>query len=471
MRTEATVSDGCAIRDRYATQGVDATRGRDRILDLDARHVLVPWKAQGGARGTPIVRAEGCYFWDADGRRYFDFTSQFVFANFGHGERRVSDAIARQAAQLPVMASAFATEPRAEAAALVAEIAPGDLDRVFFSTSGAEANEAALKMARDLTGRPLLLSRYRSYHGSTMGVMTLSRDHRSWPFEPGIPNVIYAPTCDPYRCRFAPEVGRCTDCAEHCARDLEEVLTANGPSRVAGVFLEPIVGANGVIVPADGYLERVREICDRDGILLIADEVMTGLGRTGRWFAVDHWGVVPDILTTAKGITGGYVPMGVTVVREALATQWLDRPLVHGHTYSGHALGCAAIVASIDVYREDGLVERSAELGGYLLEEARALMDRHVAIGDVRGKGLFVGLELVRDRRTKEPFVDPTRKPAGPTAKDRVLARLWERGVYVMSGQSSVIVLAPPLTVTRDELAEHLAILDDALELADAETR
>ncbi|HEY8867981.1 MAG TPA: aminotransferase class III-fold pyridoxal phosphate-dependent enzyme [Candidatus Limnocylindrales bacterium] len=437
---------------------------------VDDRHVLVPWKKQGGARGVPIVRAEGVHFWDANGKRYFDFTSQFVFTNFGHGEPRVVEAIARQAAQLPVMASGFVTEARAEAARLISEVTPGDLDRVFFSTSGAEANEAALKMARDLTGRPLLLSRYRSYHGSTMGAMTLSRDPRSWPFEPGIPNVIYAPTCDPYRCRYSPPGGRCSDCADHCAADLEDVLRQHGPRRVAGIFLEPIVGANGVIVPADGYLEQVREICDRYGILLVADEVMTGFGRTGRWFAVEHWGVVPDILTTAKGLTGGYVPMAATIVREPLAEQWTDRPLVHGHTYSGHALGCAAIVASIGVYRDDRLVERAAELGEVLLAGARELLDRHPSVGDVRGKGLFVGLELVRNRATKEAFVDPARGTPSPSAKDRVLGRCMAEGVYIMPGQGSTVILAPPLTVTREQIAEGLAVLDDALALADAET-
>jgi taurine---2-oxoglutarate transaminase len=441
----------------------------DRVRKDDARHVLVPWKRQGLERDVPIVRAEGVYFWDAEDRRYLDFTSQFVFTNFGHGEVRVIEAIGRQANQLPVIASSFVTEARANAAARIADVAPGDLNRVFFSTSGAEANEAALKMARDLTGRPLLCSRYPSYHGSTAGAMTLSRDDRSWPFEPGIPSVIYAPICDPYRCRLAPAGGRCTDCAEHCARSLEDVLLAHGAGRVAGIFLEPIVGTNGVIVPADGYLQLIREICDRYGILLIADEVMTGFGRTGRWFAVEHWGVVPDLMTVAKGLTGGYVPLAATIVREAHATYWTERPLVHGHTYSGHALGCAAAVAALDVYQEDQLVERSAELGTYLLEGARSLMERHPAIGDVRGKGLFVGLELVRDRRTKEPFVDPNRKTAMPSAKDRVLARAWNDGVYVMPGHGGTIILAPPLMVTREQIDEGLGVIDGALSLADAE--
>ncbi len=436
--------------------------------ELDRTHVIVPWKRQDAPRGAPIRRAEGVYFWDADGRRYLDFTSQFVFANLGYGEQRVVQAIAEQAAKLPVMASSFVTEARARAAARIAAVTPGDLSRVFFSTSGAEANEAAMKMARDLTGRPLLLSRYRSYHGSTMGAMTLSRDPRSWPFEPGVPGVIYAPGCDPYRCPFAPPERACADCAEHCVAAVEAVVLAHGPTRVAAIFVEPIVGANGVIVPADGYLEGLRSLCDRWGILLVADEVMTGWGRTGRWFAVDHWGVVPDILTTAKGLTSGYVPLAATVVREAFARSWDERPFVHGHTYSGHALGCAAAVAAIDVYEADRLVERSAELGRVLLDGAADLMERHPSVGHVRGKGLFVGVELVRDRRTKEPIVDPIRSGPGPSPKDAVLRRCWEEGLYIMPGQGNTIILAPPLTIDRGTLEEGLEILDRALALADA---
>jgi taurine--2-oxoglutarate transaminase len=248
---------------------------------------------------------------------------------------------------------------------------------------------------------------------------------------------------------------------------LEAVLLAHGPERVAAIVVEPIVGANGVIVPADGYLEGLRSLCDRWGVLLVADEVMTGWGRTGRWFAVDHWGVVPDILTTAKGLTGGYVPLAATVVREALAVAWENRPFVHGHTYSGHALACAAAVAAIDVYETDGLIARSAELGEVLLDGARGLMDRHPSVGHVRGKGLFVGLELVRDRTTKEPITAKGGSGPGPSPKESVLARCWEDGLYIMPGQGNTIILAPPLTIERSVLEDGLAILDRALRLAD----
>ncbi|TAM78227.1 aminotransferase class III-fold pyridoxal phosphate-dependent enzyme [bacterium] len=438
------------------------------ISELDAQHVLVPWKKQGGPRGLPITRAEGVYFWNADGKRFLDLTSQFVFTNFGHGERRVVDAIARQAAELPVMASSFVTAARAEAAQAIAEVTPGDLNRVFFSTSGAEANEAAMKFARDLTGRPLIVSRHRSYHGSTFGAMTLSRDDRSWPFEPALPGVMSAPLCDPYRCPFAPPGERCTDCAGHCVSLLEDVLQQYGPHRVAAIIVEPITGSNGLIVPADDYLKQLREVCDKYGILLICDEVMTGFGRTGRWFASELFGIVPDIMTMAKGLTGGYVPLGATVVREGLAKQWDTRPLLHGHTYSNHALACAAASAAIAVYRDDHLVERCAEVGPYLLQRAEWLMSRHSSIGDVRGKGLFVGMELVRNRTTKQRLIE-TGAPS-PTVKDRVLAKAMEEGVYVMAGQASnVIVMTPPLTITREQIDEGVDVLDRALALADAE--
>jgi taurine---2-oxoglutarate transaminase len=436
----------------------------------DAEHVLVAWKKRGGDRGPEITHADGVYFYDAEGRRYLDFTSGFVFNNFGYGERRVVDAIARQAQTLPVVASPFVTAPRSIAAAKLAALTPGDLGAVFFSCGGAEANEVALKMARDLTGRPLLCSRYHSFHGATYGAITVSRDPRSWSFDHGLADVVYAPTCDPYRCRYAPPGGRHDDCGEHCADELEEVLLQHNPARVAGIILEPIVGSNGLIIPADGYLQRVRAICDRYGIVLIADEVMTGFGRTGRWFAIEHWDVVPDVMTLSKGLTGGYVPMGATVVRDALARFWDDRPLIHGYTFSGHALGCAAAWASLDVYRDDRLIERSAEQGAYLLGRARELMERHPSVGDVRGKGLFVGMELVYDRAAKRPMHDPvTLARTAVSPKDRVIAQAMREGVYIMNGMASVLMMCPPLTITREQIDAAIEVIDRALAIADAQ--
>jgi taurine---2-oxoglutarate transaminase len=443
-----------------------AEKAFTEVEAADSRHVLIPWVSQAAPRGREITRAEGVYFWDSGGRRYLDFTSQFVFTNFGHGEQRVIDAIKRQAEALAEMAPPFVTAPRSEAAALVAEVAPGDLNKVFFSTSGAEANEAAFKMAKSITGRSLVCSRYTSYHGSTYGAMSLSNNPATWGFEPGVPGVVAAPGCNPYRCRHAPQGGKCTDCGEHCARDLEEVLVQHGPQNFAAVIVEPIVGSTGgVIIPGDGYLETMREICSKYGILLIADEVMTGFGRTGRWFACDHWGVVPDIMTMAKGISGGYVPMGATVLREPLAARWAHEPLPHGHTYVGHTLGSAAVAASIKVYRDDDLVTRSAEMGDYLLESASALQEKHPSVGDVRGKGLFVGAELVRNRRTKEPIGGPNQPPV----KQQILRRAMDNGVFMFNGLSNhVLMFCPPLTITREQIDEGMAVVDEVLRLADS---
>jgi taurine--2-oxoglutarate transaminase len=429
--------------------------------------VLVPWKKRTGDTAPQIVRGDGVYFIDDTGRRYLDFTSGFVFNNVGYGERRIAAAIAEQAEILPTIASPLGTPQRTQAAEAIASITPGDLDAVFFTCGGAESNEAALKFARDLTGRPLLVSRYHSFHGATYATITVSRDPRSWGFSGGINDVVYAPICDPYRCRFAPPGGRHEDCAEHCALELEDVLLQNNPERIAAIIIEPITGSNGLIVPAEGYLRLLRRLCDKYGILLIADEVMTGFGRTGKWFAVEHEDVVPDIMTLSKGIAGGYVPMGATVVRGGLARYWDEKPVLHGYTFSGHPIGCAAIRAAIDVYREKRLPERSAEMGAYLLERARELMEKHPSVGDVRGKGLFVGMELVYDRKTKRPMYDALRSPNGPSPKDRVIEAAMKEGVYIMSGAASVLILAPPLIIGRAEIDEGIAVLDRVLSLAD----
>lgn len=427
----------------------------------EREYVLHPWFRQEDWQPIIIMHAKGNYFWDAAGRRYLDFTSQFVFSNIGHADERVARAIAEQAAVLPAVASPFGSPPKARLAKLLAEISPGDLKRSFFSTSGAEANEAAMKIVRAATGRRKLVSRYNSYHGSTYGAMALSRDPRSWPFEPSIPDVVYALPCYPYRCTLCRG-----QCAGACADHIEDVIRYSGPDQVAGLILEPITGTNGVVVPPEGYLERVRTICDKYGVLLIADEVMSGFGRTGRWFACEHWGIVPDVLTIAKGLTAGYVPLAATIVREPIAAYFDKHPFVHGHTYSGHALACAAAVATIQVYREDRLVERAAALGPYLLSRARELQERHPAIGDVRGLGLFAALELVRDRGSRAPLADPS-DAAGTALKREMLRQAFREGLYLMPGVGSILILAPPLTITPEEIDWALAVLDRALALAD----
>lgn len=443
--------------------GLDA----DAIRSLEREYVLYPWMAQAGLSPLVLDHAKGAYFFDASGKRYLDFTSMFVFSNLGHGDERIASAIAEQARRLETAASPFATEPKAKLARLLAEITPGDLTKSYFSTSGAEANEGALKLARMATGRAKVISRYRGYHGSTMGAMALSNDYRSWACEPSIPSVVHCldPYC--YRCPFGATYPACD---LQCARHVEDVIRFEGDKRVAAFIAEPIVGANGIVVPPDGYWQRVREICTKYDVLLMVDEVMTGFGRTGRWFAIEHWGVVPDVITMAKGVTGGYVPLGVTTMRPHVAERFEAAQWVHGHTYSGHTLAMAAGMAAIEAYKADGLVHRSAELGKYLLEKALELQERHPSVGDVRGRGLFVGMELVKNRKTREPIHEPLFDgPRPPTAKARLLAQALKEGVYCLPGQTSVIMLAPPLSITEDEIDFAMDVFDRVLPIADAE--
>lgn len=444
--------------------GLDA----DIIRWYETEYVLYPWVAQKGLSPVIVDHAKGNYFYDLSGKQYLDFTSMFVFSNLGHANERVVEAISRQAGRLPTAASPFATEPKARLAKLLAEITPGDIKKTFFSTSGAEANEGAIKIARMTTGKQKIIARYRTYHGSTFGAMALSNDFRNWACEPSVPSVVHCldPYC--YRCPFGLTY---PGCDLQCAKHVEDVIGfEGGAKRVAGFIAEPIVGANGIIVPPDGYWQRIREICDKYEVLMICDEVMVGFGRTGKWFAIEHWGVVPDVITMAKGITSGYVPLGATSMREWVAKAFESNPWVHGHTYSGHTLAMAAGVATIEAYKADGLIQRSAEMGNYLLDKALELQQKHPSIGDVRGKGLFVGMELVKDRKTKEPVHDGSVEgPRPPTAKMKVLAQAMKEGIYCLPGQASVIMLAPPLTIAKDEIDHAMDVFDKALPIADAE--
>jgi taurine--2-oxoglutarate transaminase len=439
----------------------------ETIRNYELEYVLYPWVPQKGLNPVIIDRAKGNYFYDPSGKQYLDFSSMFVFSNLGHADPRVVEAIAQQAGRLPTAASPFATEAKARLAKLIAEVTPGDIKKTFFSTSGAEANEGAIKIARAATGTEKIIARYRSYHGSTFGAMTLTNDCRNWPFEPAIPSVIHCldPYC--YRCPFGLTYPACD---LRCAKHVEDVIRFEGEKRIAGFMAETIVGANGIIVPPDGYWQKIREICDRYGVVMMVDEVMVGFGRTGKWFAIEHWGVVPDVMTMAKGITSGYVPLGATSVREWVAQRFETNPYTHGHTYSGHTLAMAAGAATIEAYRSDALIDRAAEMGEYLMQKALELKDKHPCVGDVRGKGLFVGLELVKDRRTKEPIHDPLFEgPRPPTGKMKVLAQAMKDGVYCLAGVASVIMLAPPLTITKGEIDFALDVFDRALAVADQE--
>jgi taurine--2-oxoglutarate transaminase len=439
----------------------------DTVRQQETEHVLYPWMPQKGLNPLVIDYAKGNYFYDKNGRQYLDFTSMFVFSNIGHGDERMAKAIADQALKLETAASSFATEPKARLSALLAEITPGDIKKSYYSTSGAEANEGALKLARMATGKEKIIARYRGYHGSTMGAMALSNDYRNWACEPSIPSVIHCldPYC--YRCPFGMTY---PSCDLQCAKHVEDIVRFEGEKRVAGFIAESIVGANGIVVPPDGYWQKVREICDRYGIIMMVDEVMTGFGRTGKWFAVEHWNVVPDVITMAKGVTSGYVPLGVTAMRPWVAEKFETNQWVHGHTYSGHTLAMAAGVAAIEIYRSDNLIQRAAEMGEYLMQKALELQEKHPSVGDVRGKGLFVGMELVKNRKSREPIHEPLFEgPRPPTAKMKLLGEALKQGVYCLPGQTSVIMLAPPLAVTRSEIDFAMGVFDRVLPIADAE--
>ena len=442
---------------------VEAGLDAKRIQELDRQHVLHSWSVQDQISPLPVAGAEGRYFWDYDGNRYLDFASQLVNVNLGHQHPKVVAAIKEQADKLTTIGPPMAHETRSELARLIAEVTPGDLTMSFFTNGGAEANENAIKLARWYTGRHKIIARYRSYHGATAGAISATGDPRRWAAEPGVPGFVRMLDPYTYRCP-AGHPDPCPVCTG--APHLEELLQYEGPQNVAAVIMETIVGTNGVIVPPDGYLQSIREVCDRHGILLILDEVMAGFGRSGKWFACENWDVVPDILTVAKGINSGYVPLGAMVIREPLAEWVQDKYFAGGLTYSGHVLACAAAIASIEAFQEEAIVENSAAMGEILGAELARLQERHPSIGEIRGKGLFWGIELVRDRATREPLVpfNATGEAFAPMAQ--VMKAAMERGLYLMT-HWNVIMVVPPLTITREELAEGIGILGDVLGLAD----
>ncbi len=434
----------------------------ERVKADDARYVLHSWSVRSAIDPIPIAGAEGRYFWDFDGKRYLDFASQLVNVSVGHQHPKVLAAIKEQADRLCTIGPMMANEKRSELARLLAEVTPGDLTMSFFTNGGAEANENAIKLARWFTGRDKIVARYRSYHGATAGAISATGDPRRWPAEPGVPGIVRLLDPYTYRCP-AGHPDPCPVCTG--APHLEEVLQYEGPQNVAAVILETVTGTNGVIPPPPGYLQSVREVCDRHGILLILDEVMAGFGRTGKWFACENWDVVPDIITLAKGINSGYVPLGAMTVSEKIADWVRDRYFAGGLTYSGHPLACAAGVASIRAFREEGIVENAAAMGEVLGDGLATLADEHESIGEVRGLGLFYGVELVKDRETREPLVPFNASGEAVAPMKKIVRAAFDRGLYLMT-HWNVIIVAPPLTITREELDEGLEKLDHALAAA-----
>jgi taurine--2-oxoglutarate transaminase len=434
-----------------------------RVREDARRYVLHSWSVQDAVNPLPVAGAEGCWFWDYDGNRYLDFASQLVNVSIGHQHPKVVAAIKEQAEKLCTIGPPMATEPRSELARLLAEVTPGNLAMSFFTNGGAEANENAIKLARWYTGRQKIVARYRSYHGATAGAITLTGDPRRWAAEPGIPGVVRMLDPYTYRCP-AGHPDPCPVCTG--APHLEEILQYEGPQTVAAVILETVTGTNGVIPPPPGYLQAIRAVCDRHGILLICDEVMAGFGRTGRWFACENWDVVPDILTVAKGINSGYVPLGAMVVSQPIAEWVRDKMFSGGLTYSGHPLACASAVASIEAFREEGIVENAAAMGDVFAEELPKLAARHPSVGDVRGLGCFWALELVRSRETREPLVPFNAGGEALAPIARLSKAALDRGLYLMT-HWNVVMICPPLVITREEIEQGLAALDEALAVAD----
>ncbi len=420
------------------------------------RHLLLPWTVQ--EREDPVLefdRAEGVYFWDRQGRCYLDFLSQLFNCNLGHGNRTVIDAIKRQAERVCCISPQVLTAERAELADRLAAVCPGDLTKCFFVNSGSEADDQAFILARMLTGRPKIFAKYRSYHGTTYGGLGVAGDPRRSAIEPGPPGTVrfFDPYC--YRCDFGLQY---PSCEIHCVTALERQLQLENPATVAAVAVEPVTGAAGGFPLPDGYLPRLRQLCDKYGILLIADEVITGFGRTGKMFAVEHDGVVPDIMTLAKGLTSGYVPMGALVVREHLARQFETRMLPLGSTYAAHPLACAAALACLDEYTP-ALLEHARKMGDVLFERLRELAARHTIIGDVRGKGLLACLELVRDRARKTPLIPANTDSLLPL---HIRRRAWEEGLHIMA-RGGLLILSPPLIVEPKHIDEATEKLDRLL--------
>src|SRR5688572_21351193 len=435
---------------------ISETMTSEEIVDLCRKHTLFEWSAQAAVDPIPVARAKGIYFWTPDDKRFIDFNSQLMCVNIGYGDERVVRAIQEQAAILPYANPFMATEVRARLAVKLAELTPGDIDAFFFTNGGAEANENAIRIARMFSGRHKIGARYRSYHGGTAGALTLTGDPRRWAAEPGIPGVFRIPD-------FYHGIQQGTDTTEDVLRRTEEVLELEGPKTVAAIIVEPVVGTNGILIPPDGYMQGLRALCDKYGILLIADEVMAGFVRTGEWFSVDHWKVKPDLISMAKGLTSAYVQLGAVGMRRHIADYFQTNVFNGGLTYNSHPLACAAGIATISVYEEDNLIENARRMGTLMRGLLEDLESRHPSVGTTRNIGLFGIVELVRNRETREPL-----SPFNVTTPEmQALGKFFrQEGLYTLVRWNTFFT-NPPLCITEAELREAFAIIDKGLEITD----
>jgi taurine--2-oxoglutarate transaminase len=424
----------------------------EQIVALSRQHTIFEWSAQSKVDPIPVARAKGIYFWTPEGKRYIDFNSQLMCVNIGHGDERVVRAIQDQAAVLAYANPFMATEPRARLGAKLAEICPGDIDAFFFTNGGAEANENAIKIARWFTGRHKILAFYRSYHGGTAGSISLTGDPRRWAAEPGLPGIVHV--LNPYH-----GIQRGWDDAATALAYLEEMIQLEGPNTIAGFIFEPVVGTNGILIPPDGYVQGVRNLCDKHGIVMIADEVMAGFGRTGKWFSIDHWNVVPDVMTMAKGLTSAYVQLGAVGMRRKIADHFRDNVFYGGLTYNSHTLACAAALATLEVYEADKLIDRASQTGLLMKKLLADLAAKHLCVGAVRSIGLFGVVELVRNRKTMTPIAPFN----GTSPEMQALGKFFRtEGLYTFVRWNTFFT-NPPLCITEEELREAFAIIDRGL--------
>ncbi len=434
----------------------------EELKEKDLRYNLHSWSKQGNLNPMPVAKSEGIYFWDYDGKRYMDMSSQLVNMNLGHGNKDIIEAIKEQAEKLCFIAPSYAVESRAVLAEKLISLMPDNIGKVFFTNGGADANENAIKMARMFTGRNKVFSRYRSYHGSTFGAGNLTGEPRRYPLEPGIPG--FVKFFDPYIYREIIEFESEAKATEYYITKLREQVIYEGADNVAAIVMETVTGSNGIIIPPEGYLQGVRKICDDFGIMMICDEVMAGFCRTGKMFAFEHWDVKPDLVSFAKGVTCGYVPLGGVAVSKEIAAYFDDHTLMCGLTYSGHPLACAAGVATLDYYQKAdilGNVQKTGKLLGDILESLKV---KHASVGDVRYIGLFSAIELVKDKESKEPLVKYGVDPNG--VMGRIVKMLLEKGFATYSHEN-IIIVAPPLIITEQQLTEAMSIVDAVLDVVD----
>ncbi len=433
-------------------------RTSQQVIQENRDYTLFSWSVQGSSNPMHMTRGEGVWFWDGDGNKWLDFSSQLINLNIGHQHPKMLEAIKRQVDELCFAGPGFATEPRGALGRKLSEVT--GLAKAFFALGGAEANENAIKMARLYTGRDKIITRYRSYHGATMGVMTASGDPRRWPVEPGVPGFVrvFDPYC--YRCPF----GKTPDtCRRECVSHIEEIIQMEGPHTIAAILVEGITGSNGILVPPDDYYPKLRALCDKYGILLIDDEVMSGFGRTGKWVATQHYRIKPDIVTSAKGLTSGYMPLGAVVVSKAIADYFETHMLWAGLTYSGHPVCCAAAVANLAIYEEEKVFENVEMQGRYLGGVLERIKQRYACVGDVRYKGLFSVIELVRDKATKEPLA-----PFNGTSPEMGMLSAYLKSQHLYAfARFNMLWVCPPLIITQDELQHGLEIIEQGLRLVD----